>query len=289
MKMKKTLIALALATSAASSAAHAWQQGDFTGSVELGGNITAEDLRNKWSWQVGSGLNNFDHTMADMTENGKKLVIRVSGDKSLVAGKTNVAFAAPVAGGVGAIPHIALTDYEGNSVSFTQKGEDGSRTNLGFITLPMKDAEGNKLGQATIQVTYGAFAGVAGGPQVNESGLRALYAINTNSIFYGGFPSDLSGGESTDAAATAMKVSKLGGLSAADALAQIQAVNPSVTTLSPHNSSGTENMKYTNGNVVSASYALGIANNNPIELEFTNSVRSSTTWNVPLNVAVTYN
>ncbi|EFJ2207767.1 fimbrial protein, partial [Escherichia coli] len=57
--MKKTLIALAIAASAASGMAHAWMTGDFNGSVDIGGSITADDYRQKWEWKVGTGLNGF--------------------------------------------------------------------------------------------------------------------------------------------------------------------------------------------------------------------------------------
>ncbi|EEU0721020.1 fimbrial protein, partial [Escherichia coli] len=52
--MKKTLIALAVAASAVSGMAHAWTNGDFNGSVDIGGSITADDDRQKWLWAVGS-------------------------------------------------------------------------------------------------------------------------------------------------------------------------------------------------------------------------------------------
>lgn len=51
--MKKTLIALAVAASAAvSGSAIAWQDGDFNGSVDIGGSITSDQPT--WQWKIGN-------------------------------------------------------------------------------------------------------------------------------------------------------------------------------------------------------------------------------------------
>ena len=91
--MKKTMIALALAASAVSGMAHAWTNGDFNGSVDIGGSITADDYRQKWSWTIGSGLDGFNNALTELTNGGKSLTITVNGDKPILLGKTNVAFA----------------------------------------------------------------------------------------------------------------------------------------------------------------------------------------------------
>lgn len=52
--MKKTLIALAVAVSAVSGAAHAWTTGDFNGSFDMNGTITADAYKDKWEWCVFS-------------------------------------------------------------------------------------------------------------------------------------------------------------------------------------------------------------------------------------------
>lgn len=111
--MKKTMIALALAASAVSGMAHAWTNGDFNGSVDIGGSITADDYRQKWSWAIGSGLDGFNNALTELTNGGKSLTITVNGDKPILLGKTNVAFATPVVGGVGAIPLITLSGADG--------------------------------------------------------------------------------------------------------------------------------------------------------------------------------
>ena len=82
--MKKTLIALAVAASAVSGMAHAWESGDFNGTVDIGGSITADDYRQKWSWAVGSAINGFSNALTDLTEGGTKLTITVNGDKPIL-------------------------------------------------------------------------------------------------------------------------------------------------------------------------------------------------------------
>ena len=99
--MKKTLIALAVAASAVSGIAHAWTNGDFNGSVDIGGSISADDYRQKWSWAIGSGLNGFSNILTEMTDSGTKLIITVHGNKPILLGKTTEAFATLVGRGVG--------------------------------------------------------------------------------------------------------------------------------------------------------------------------------------------
>jgi hypothetical protein len=288
--MKKTLIALAVAASAVSGMAHAWTNGDFNGSVDIGGSITANDYRQKWSWAVGSDINGFSNALTDLTENGTKLTITVNGNKPILLGKTNEAFSTPVVGGVGAIPQIAFTDFQGNAIKVN--GIEQSNAGLGFLPVPMKNAGGNAIGTAKVNITFAGVAGVGGNTSTSEYGLRSLYANpNTTAIFTGGMPAVTATKAEIPSGTTAANVTALfGSLSAADILAQVQAVKPDVTELpSKDSAAGTENMKYTDGSVVSAAYALGIANGQTIEATFNQAVTASTQWSAPLNVAVTYN
>lgn len=288
--MKKTLIALAVAASAVSGMAHAWTRGDFNGTVDIGGKITANDYRQKWEWSVGSSIDGFNNSLSELTNGGKTLTIAVQGNKPILLGKTIEAFAAPVIGGVGAIPKITFTDFQGNVIQVN--GIEHSDAGLGFLPIPMKDAAGNAIGTAKVNITFAGFAGVGGdNPAASETGLRSLYARpNVAEIFTGGMPSvSAERAEIEDGTIAANTTALFGSLSAADALAQVQAVKPNVTSLAPHDKSGTENMKYTDGNVVSAAYALGIADGQTIEATFDNALTASTEWHAPLNVAITYN
>ncbi|MEB7340794.1 F4 (K88) fimbria major subunit/adhesin FaeG [Escherichia coli] len=284
--MKKTLIALAIAASAASGMAHAWMTGDFNGSVDIGGSITADDYRQKWEWEVGTGLNGFSNVLNDLTNGGTKLTITVTGNKPILLGRTKEAFATPVSG-VGGIPQIAFTDYEGASVEL--RNPDGeTNKGLAYFVLPMKNAEGTKVGSVKVNASYAGVSG-AGGVTSADGGLSSLYAAGSNVIFYGGLPTNVAQSELLSGSAAAARTELFGSLSKNDILGQIQRVNANITSLVDGAGSSSEDMAYTDGTVISAAYALGIANGQTIEATFDQAVTASTQWSAPLNVAVTYN
>ncbi|HAL0191104.1 TPA: fimbrial protein [Escherichia coli] len=281
--MKKTLIALAVAASAVSGMAHAWTNGDFNGSVDIGGSITADDYRQKWSWAVGSDINGFSNALTDLTDGGTKLTITVSGNKPILLGKTTEAFAAPVDAGVGAKPQITFTDYEGQTVALQY--EHNNKDGLGYFVLPMKNTDGTKIGSLKANVAY------AGAASVGKDGQGYIGSLSERdwSIFKGGLGAYGSASVLDDGDAAAERTALFGSLSQAEMLQQIQAVNAGVSGLDSRTGSIGENMKYTDGTVVSAAYAMGIANGQTIEATFDQAVTASTQWSAPLNVAVTYN
>ncbi|MFG3875982.1 fimbrial protein [Escherichia coli] len=283
--MKKTLIALAVAASAVSGMAHAWTNGDFNGSVDIGGNITADDYRQKWSWAVGSDINGFSNALADLTENGTKLTITVNGDKPILLGKTNEAFSTPVAGGVGAIPLISLSDATGNVQLL--KGTNNAQSGVGTFDLEIKNRDTDKkIGTLRATMTGMAAAGIAGAE--NTGSLSALYAYGNTRIFSGGLTTE-SGSEMKDANTAVAFTEKMGSLSSADILSQIKQAKPNVVSLTPQTASVSENMKYDDGNVVSAAYALGFENGQTLEATFDEAITASTQWTAPLNISIAYN
>lgn len=283
--MKKTLIALAVAASAVSGMAHAWTNGDFNGSVDIGGRITADDYRQKWSWAVGSDINGFSNVLTDLTEGGTKLTITVNGDKPILLGKTNEAFSTPVEG-MGAIPQIAFTDYEGASVVLTNP-EGETDKGLVYFVLPMKNAEGTKVGSVKVNASY---AGVALGSKGTYANLFSIYAAAANQIFYGGIPVNVAKAELSSGIAAAQRTALFGSLSKDELTAQLQAVEPAaVADVREYGHSSTTSMLASINSATSAAYALGIANGQTIEATFDQAVTASTQWSAPLNVAVTYN
>ncbi|MBN6462838.1 fimbrial protein [Escherichia coli] len=284
--MKKTLIALAVAASAVSGMAHAWTNGDFNGSVNIGGSITADDYRQKWSWAVGSDLNGFSNVLTDLTEGGTKLTITVSGDKPILLGKTNEAFSTPVAGGLGAIPQIAFSDYEGASVEL-KNPEGETNKGLAYVVLPMKNAKGTKVGSVKVNASY---AGVALGSKGTYANLFSVYSNAKGRIFNGGIPYNVAGAEFTSGIAAAERTALFGSLSKDELAAQLQAVEPDAAAdvRDYGKSSATDMAVGTNSNT-SAAYALGIANGQTIEATFDHPVTASTQWSAPLNIAVIYN
>ncbi|HAK5803089.1 TPA: fimbrial protein, partial [Salmonella enterica] len=270
-----------------SGMAHAWTNGDFNGSVDIGGSITADDYRQKWSWAVGSDINGFSNTLKELTEDGTKLTITVSGNKPILLGKTTEAFATPVVGGLGAIPLIAFTDYEGTSIEI--KNPEGEiDKGLAYLVLPMKNAEGTKVGSVKVNASYAGVVGIGGVTDSNGI-VRSLYSAGTDFIFNGGLAKNVKAAELSSGSEAASRTGLFGSLSENDMLGQIQKVNANITSLISEVRSNDENMKYTDGRVVSAAYALGIANGQTIEATFDQAVTASTQWSAPLNVAVTYN
>ncbi|EHH2060262.1 fimbrial protein [Salmonella enterica subsp. enterica serovar Oranienburg] len=285
--MKKTLIALAVATSAISGMAHAWTNGDFNGSVDIGGNLTADDYRQKWSWAVGNGIDGFRNVLTDLTEVGTKLTIIVNGDKPILLGKTTEAFATPSsAGGFGGIPLIKFTDYEGASVQI-KSPEGETNKGLAYFVLPMKDATGTKVGSVKVNASY---AGVALGAAVTHANLFSVYSTARDQIFYGGIPVNVTKAELASGVAAAARTALFGSLSQADMTAQLQAVEPAAATdVRDYGQSAPSSMDVNTNKAISAAYALGIANGQAIEATFDKAVTASMQWSAPLNVAVTYN
>ncbi|MCV6900830.1 F4 (K88) fimbria major subunit/adhesin FaeG, partial [Escherichia coli] len=83
----------------------------------------------------------------------------VTGNKPILLGRTKEAFATPVTGGVDGIPHIAFTDYEGASVVLRNPDGETNKNGLAYFVLPMKNAEGTKVGSVKVNASY---AGVLG-------------------------------------------------------------------------------------------------------------------------------
>ncbi|ENY3616662.1 fimbrial protein, partial [Escherichia coli O8:H49] len=230
----------------------------------------------------------YTNILHDLTENGTRLTIHQPTDAPILVGRTTEAFATPVVGGVGAIPLISFSDYQGNPVSLEYT--DVEMQGVGIITLPVKGNDGSNevIGRAVVNVSSAGVFGRGGGSEYDNTLRSLLNGFSDGTIFHGGLLDDNRGlNKGDDAAAT---VAKFGGLSAGEILAQIQAVHPDVTYLTGNEwNRRTENMHYEDGSVVSASYALGIASGQKIDVTFNNPVTQSTQWSAPLNVAVTYN
>nr|4WEI_A Chain A, K88 fimbrial protein AD [Escherichia coli] len=245
-----------------------------------------DDYRQKWEWKVGTGLNGFGSVLNDLTNGGTKLTITVTGNKPILLGRTKEAFATPVTSGVDGIPHIAFTDYEGASVEL--RNPDGeTEKGLAYFVLPMKNAEGTKVGSVKVNASYAGALG-RGGVTSADGELMSLFAEGSHAIFYGGLPTNVKNSELKGGSAAAARTELFGSLSKNDILGQIQRVNANITSLVNVPGSFNENMAYTDGSVVSVAYALGIANGQTIEATFNQAVTTSTQWSAPLNVAITY-
>ncbi|AOV97492.1 fimbrial protein [Edwardsiella hoshinae] len=284
--MKKTMIALGIAISAVSGVAHAWTNGEFSGAVDIGGSVTVDDYRQKWSWKVGSAINGFSNVLKDLTNNGTKLTITVNGDKPILLGKTNEAFSVPQLGSLGAIPNIELTDFEGATVTLTNPTGVTNKGLVSFV-LPMKDAGGAKIGSVKVNATY-AGAVAIGTDQGSQGKLKSLFVNDRNNIFYGGMPTNVPQAELQNGIDAIQMVSLFGGITGSDILAQIKAVHANISSFISMPQPTSENTQYTGSEVFSAGYAMGIANGQTIEVTFNHSVLSSTQWSAPLNALIVY-
>ncbi|HFP2703334.1 TPA: fimbrial protein [Escherichia coli] len=275
--MKKTLIALAVAVSAVSGAANAWTTGDFNDSFDINGTITTEQYNDKWEWMVGDGLS-FQNTTTQMTGDGKVLTIAQEKPTPILLGRTKEAFVAPAVG-VGAIPTISFSDYEGKVVELNSGDQ-----NKGFFNLPMKDADGQKLGNVKVNVTA---AGVLSRNDADYVKIISITSKNDSTIYKGGLVSSVA---SYGNAASGI-VSKFGNYGHTALLQQITAAVPEATGKGQMNWIYPEeaNMVNAEGNVMASSYALGIDQGQTIEATFDAPVVKTTQWAAPLNVAVTYN
>jgi len=291
--MKKTLIALAVAASAVSGMAHAWTNGDFNGSVNIGGSITADDYRQKWSWAVGSDINGFNNALTELTENRTKLTITVNGDKPILLGKTNEAFTTPTEG-LGAIPLISITDYEHKPVTVLAAAGNYNSPDV-FFDLAMKNDAGVKIG--TIRVNAQA-AGVTvqgnGAGALTDQNKAESYSLGFNaggtSVYKGGLPENIgSGGSLTAADAASSIIAKFGSPSTDELFQQVKLIYPALQDYAHGTKRYYDKMTSASGAVAKASsYALGIANGQTIVATFDQAVAASTQWSAPLNVAITY-
>lgn len=278
--MKKTLIALTVAIFSVSGAAHAWNSGDFNDSFDINGTITVDSFKDKWEWIIGPALS-FENNSTEMTNNKTTLTITQSAPVPILLGHTKEAFAVSP-GSADAIPLISFSDYEGQSISLQSSGE----ANKGYFDLPMKDGDGNKLGNVKVNVTSAGLLSKS----VSDAGRVRIMSLLSNDnmhIYYGGLVSDVvSKGQEAS-----VLVGKFGNYNHTALLGQITSVLPALSSASQSGAiyATSTNMVDTNGDVLASAYSLGIDQGQTIEATFTTPVVKTTQWSAPLNVAVTYN
>ncbi len=266
--MKKTLIALAVAVSAASGAAHA----DFKGQFDIDGTITHEASESKWEWAIGS-LDAIQKTTKDMTDGNKLLTITQGKEALILSGHTKEAFSV-ASTGFGAVPVISFSDYKGGAVELKNEGTPAK----GYFSLPMKDSENNELGSVKVNVTYAATV-------INRDGatsrVASVEALNDSHIYYGGLvqPSVQRGAEANGI------VARFGGVDANVLRNKIPNAPAQLTNGYREN----VNMVKADGSAVASSYILGIDKGQTIEARFDKPVLTTTEWSAPLSVLVTYN
>ncbi|RBQ41299.1 hypothetical protein [Escherichia coli] len=177
--MKKTLISLAMATSAVvSCSAMAWTTNGTGGTVDFGGTLSPTDKNTPWEVKTGTAVTGLDSVVkkgqsaVDITVNKAIpiLGIRVADAQTKVfKGYSQIS------------PQI---DYHG--------AIDPSKFNLSSVvmTLDISDEKGNKMGKMAVDML--AVAESSWLAKDGYSGKKSLFAAKAGDGFFGGLPTNSS-------------------------------------------------------------------------------------------------
>lgn len=170
--MKKTLIALAVAASAAvSGSAMAWTASGTGGSFDMGGTLTPVERITPWEVKVGDSVTNLD---AKMKKGGKRVDVAIT--KNIpVLGIRTAANKVPFTGGAGISPQI---DFKG-ALDFKN-----FKSGVAPLTLDVKDDKGENLGKLHADLFAGAEYSYVGYWKAKA----VLYSGKQGNGFYGGLP-----------------------------------------------------------------------------------------------------
>lgn len=194
--MKKTLIALAVAASAAvSGSAMAWTANGTGGSVDLGGTLTPPDKVAPWEVKVGDAVTGLD---AQIRKDQKMVNIAVNKAIPVLGIRTasNKAFQ----GQIGISPQIDfknaidLNGFEGGITTLTLDVKDGTSNNkIGTLTAPFNTGAVGSITGVFVSEQYtfmsaesisGIASGFGGGlaadkNKVNKTPQNVLNALST--------------------------------------------------------------------------------------------------------------
>ncbi|AOV95548.1 hypothetical protein A9798_00380 [Edwardsiella hoshinae] len=281
--MKKTVIALALATAGLSGVAQAaaptWAEWSGPKTYQISGTITPQTGQNIWSWAVGDGLTNLNATLIKST--GNKLSIPLVKDTPILLGKTNSPLkVATLADAAGLSPSISFTDMDGGHVEL-QAAPGGIAWGAAYLDLPVKNSSNEKIGTARLTV-------ITAGIEINANSVEtykySLYATNAGDVFFGGVLQNNSLIAQTASLAD-NTIQQFGGFTLDEMIAQIRPVLSNANVKEGNSIRGNLNAQYN----YAFSYAMGMTTNNPIELTLTNKPTAITEWKAPLTIAVSYN
>ncbi|ENW8698171.1 TPA: fimbrial protein [Escherichia coli] len=280
--MNKKLVALAISASAViSGSAMAWTNGNFNGSVDIGGNVTfGDNFSQKWMWKTGTGFDALEGKDKELTDGGKKLVITADKDSAILLGKTESAFVSTNLGS-SAIPQIEFSDYQRTKVDavFSNASNNGE----GHLELPVVDATSAPIGKVKINMTAAGVRMMA--DAANTRGVvGSVFSGSSNDVFFGGLPKASDSTMPHGNTATSW-VASMGGLSSAELLTQLKDVDATIVTIAANSSPVKTSMTDA---VTSASYAMAVKKGQTMDMDFTNPITQTTAWKAPLNISVTY-
>ncbi|MGP2223458.1 hypothetical protein V5O86_24340 [Escherichia coli] len=169
--MKKTLIALAVAASAAvSGSAMAWTPNGTGGSVDLGGTLTPVEKVTPWEVKTGAAVTGLDAQI----QKGQK-VVDVAVNKAIPVLGIRTIESTAFKGQPGISPQI---DY-GNAVNV-----DAFENGRAPVTLEVKDDTNAKIGTLTTSLGASALVSIKG----PWSGYNHSYSDSAGQGFFGGLP-----------------------------------------------------------------------------------------------------
>ncbi|ENC27237.1 hypothetical protein [Escherichia coli] len=257
--MKKTLIALAVAASAAvSGSAMAWSPGGYNGSVALGGVVDVLQPQSPWQVQVGNGVNNLN---IQINPGESKATIPLTAGIPVLGIRTESN--KPFHGQTGISPQINFSD----AVDL-----DSFKNGRAVLTLDVNNESGMKIGPLTTTFTAGAEASVVA--DANTRSKFNLYAAGQGEAFYGGLPKSVN-----NITQESWYIAKLFGEDYVENYND-QGGNP----VKPGNHEFFNNPNFT----YSAFYAAGILDNAVISITLDRPATSAINWKASLPVQVSY-
>lgn len=250
--MKKTLIALAMAASAAvSSSAMAWVENGNGGSVDFSGTITPDTITFPWEVKVGSALTGLD---AQISAGATAVSLNIPSDSLVLGIRSKDGW---INGAAGISPQI---DYHGATGGSYVRG-------VTDLTLAVKDAGSDlEIGYLTTKLTTGSLVSTG-------SAFYALGAENAGDAFFGGLGRITSG--------------ELYG--APEVLAAN--VDSTITEHfeKTGNAAGIINVQFTDPNAqYNAFYVSALESANAVNIQLNDPVTTDISWKASLPVTVTY-
>ncbi|HAK5293753.1 TPA: hypothetical protein H1V50_003903 [Salmonella enterica] len=171
--MKKTLIALVVAASAATSgSAMAWTANGSGGSVEVGGSLTPVEKVTPWEVATGATVTNAD---AQIQKAQSHVQVRVAKSIPVLAIRST----APdgFTGKAGISPQIGMPWIAGNNWNNANSGING--------TVNVLNDAGAKIGKAVLFLQAVGVSSSTSGSNANQ---RLLFANASGQGYYGGLP-----------------------------------------------------------------------------------------------------
>ncbi|TLI90773.1 F41 fimbrial protein [Escherichia sp. E4736] len=276
--MKKTLIALAMATSAVVSGsvmASGWTEGQ-PGDIVIGGEITSPSV--KWLWKTGEGLSSFSNTTDEIIN--QQLNISVPTDELFLAARMNKGLKGVFIGNA-LIPKVQMASYDGSVITpnFT------SNTAMNIAVKVKNSIDDTELGTLSVPLSFGAAVATIFENNVSDSNVSSIAAGSAGTVFEG----LVKPGHMTN-----MNIAyKWNGLSATEMSSYVEKLMPGLTTTIDgsgyHNWNDLGHSNYTSATKASyLSYGSGISAGSTLVMDLNKDVSGHLEWVAPVTITVTY-